>query len=226
MDLHRNEHMITFFSTLLLLPIFVFGVTLKVNNNNGISTTENQLEALNKDQDKSESNYAFSYGVSDHNTGDQKSHWEKRENGVVSGAYSVLQPDGSTRLVKYTADSTGFHPVVQTVNQPAQSISSLYQYQQSTPYPYYQQSSYYTTPRPIRQFYNNPNTGYNYNGRYYFPGDYNAGSYLNSYGGYDSSYSGRGPVSGPYNLGGNRQRGSGGVPLLHSQYHGYDNLYH
>ncbi|XP_065157392.1 cuticle protein-like [Atheta coriaria] len=54
-------------------------------------------------------NYKFEYGVSDPHTGDHKSQWEVKENGVVRGAYSLLEPDGTTRLVEYYADDTGFH---------------------------------------------------------------------------------------------------------------------
>lgn len=59
--------------------------------------------------------YAFSYGVKDLHTGDVKSQWESRDDGVVKGHYSVLEPDGSIRTVDYTADAkNGFKAVVKT----------------------------------------------------------------------------------------------------------------
>lgn len=59
--------------------------------------------------------YAFSYGVKDLHTGDVKSQWESRDDGVVKGHYSVLEPDGSIRSVDYTADAkSGFKAVVKT----------------------------------------------------------------------------------------------------------------
>ena len=59
--------------------------------------------------------YAFSYGVKDLHTGDVKSQWESRDEGVVKGHYSVLEPDGSIRSVFYSADAkNGFTAVVKT----------------------------------------------------------------------------------------------------------------
>lgn len=44
-----------------------------------------------------------------------KSQWESRDEGVVKGHYSVLEPDGSIRSVHYTADAkNGFTAVVKT----------------------------------------------------------------------------------------------------------------
>lgn len=57
--------------------------------------------------------YAFSYGVKDTHTGDIKHHSEERDGGYVKGQYSLVEPDGSTRTVDYTADDhTGFHAIV------------------------------------------------------------------------------------------------------------------
>lgn len=64
---------------------------------------------------KAHPGYAFSYGVKDLHTGDVKSQWESRDEGVVKGHYSVLEPDGSIRSVHYTADGkNGFNAVVKT----------------------------------------------------------------------------------------------------------------
>ncbi|EEZ97495.1 uncharacterized protein LOC103314422 [Tribolium castaneum] len=59
--------------------------------------------------------YHFSYAVSDPHTGDHKSQWEVKENGVVRGAYSLLEPDGTTRVVEYVADHDGFRAVVKKI---------------------------------------------------------------------------------------------------------------
>ncbi|KAK9869678.1 hypothetical protein WA026_003426 [Henosepilachna vigintioctopunctata] len=57
--------------------------------------------------------YTFKYGVSDPHTGDHKSQQESRVGDVVKGQYSLVEPDGSVRVVDYTADSVnGFNAVV------------------------------------------------------------------------------------------------------------------
>ncbi|XP_058455767.1 cuticle protein-like [Malaya genurostris] len=57
--------------------------------------------------------YAFSYGVSDGLTGDQKSQQESRSGDVVQGSYSVVDPDGFKRTVDYAADPVnGFNAAV------------------------------------------------------------------------------------------------------------------
>lgn len=38
-----------------------------------------------------------------------------KENGVVRGAYSLLEPDGTTRIVEYIADDDGFRAVVKKI---------------------------------------------------------------------------------------------------------------
>lgn len=46
-------------------------------------------------------------------TGDYKSQVESRRGGVVRGQYSVIDPDGTKRIVDYTADPIhGFNAVV------------------------------------------------------------------------------------------------------------------
>jgi len=57
--------------------------------------------------------YTFSYDVHDHSTGDVKSQQETRHGDVVQGAYSLIEPDGTRRIVEYTADPVhGFNAVV------------------------------------------------------------------------------------------------------------------
>uniref|UniRef100_A0A453Z3V4 Uncharacterized protein n=1 Tax=Anopheles quadriannulatus TaxID=34691 RepID=A0A453Z3V4_ANOQN len=60
--------------------------------------------------------YKFEYGVKDYHTGDHKSQWEVRDGDVVKGEYTLDEPDGSTRIVKYHADSkNGFEAVVKNI---------------------------------------------------------------------------------------------------------------
>lgn len=49
-------------------------------------------------------------------TGDQKSQHEVRDGDVVKGSYSVVEPDGSLRVVDYAADDVnGFNAVVKRI---------------------------------------------------------------------------------------------------------------
>lgn len=60
--------------------------------------------------------YQYNYGVADGVTGDQKSQHEVRDGGVVKGSYSVVEPDGSVRVVDYAADDVnGFNAVVKRI---------------------------------------------------------------------------------------------------------------
>ncbi|CAK1553796.1 unnamed protein product [Leptosia nina] len=62
--------------------------------------------------------YAFDYSVNDPHTGDHKTQWETRDGDVVRGAYSLAEPDGTTRIVEYTADKyNGFRAVVRKIGQ-------------------------------------------------------------------------------------------------------------
>lgn len=57
--------------------------------------------------------YAYNYGVKDLHTGDAKSQHEVRDGDVVKGEYSLVEPDGSVRIVQYVADDVhGFNAVV------------------------------------------------------------------------------------------------------------------
>ncbi|RZC34519.1 Chitin bind 4 domain containing protein [Asbolus verrucosus] len=57
--------------------------------------------------------YNFAYGVQDSLTGDVKAQQETRDGDVVHGSYSLIEPDGTKRVVEYTADSlNGFNAVV------------------------------------------------------------------------------------------------------------------
>ncbi|KAG8248553.1 hypothetical protein J6590_036910 [Homalodisca vitripennis] len=57
--------------------------------------------------------YTFSYNVAEPLTGDFKDQEETRNGDVVQGRYSLLEADGSRRVVEYTADPVGgFNAVV------------------------------------------------------------------------------------------------------------------
>lgn len=60
--------------------------------------------------------YAYNYGVNDPSTGDVKSAHEERDGDVVKGSYSLNEPDGTIRIVEYTADPhNGFNAVVKKI---------------------------------------------------------------------------------------------------------------
>ncbi|GLV38728.1 hypothetical protein CBL_05727 [Carabus blaptoides fortunei] len=60
--------------------------------------------------------YSYVYGVEDPYTGNKQSHQESRDGDAVNGQYSVMEPDGSLRIVKYTADDkNGFQVKVEYV---------------------------------------------------------------------------------------------------------------
>lgn len=57
--------------------------------------------------------YNFAYDIQDGLTGDFKNQHESRDGDVVKGQYSLLEADGTRRVVDYTADPVnGFNAVV------------------------------------------------------------------------------------------------------------------
>ncbi|XP_049771902.1 cuticle protein 19.8-like [Schistocerca cancellata] len=63
--------------------------------------------------------YRFDYAVADSHTGDAKTQFEHRDGDRVTGAYSLIDADGTTRIVEYTADDhNGFQAVVKRVGHP------------------------------------------------------------------------------------------------------------
>lgn len=58
--------------------------------------------------------YAFDYGVQNDHTGDHKQQREERHGDRVVGVYSLLEPDGTRRVVHYEADDrNGFNARVE-----------------------------------------------------------------------------------------------------------------
>ncbi|XP_063697871.1 cuticle protein 19-like [Culicoides brevitarsis] len=63
--------------------------------------------------------YKYAYGVKDPHTGDMKEAWEHRDGDKVVGEYSLMEPDGTHRVVKYHAnDKEGFNAVVEIIGKP------------------------------------------------------------------------------------------------------------
>ncbi|XP_047106858.1 cuticle protein-like [Schistocerca piceifrons] len=63
--------------------------------------------------------YKFDYAVADSHTGDAKTQFEHRDGDRVTGAYSLIDADGTTRIVEYTADDhNGFQAVVKRIGHP------------------------------------------------------------------------------------------------------------
>ncbi|KAL1455103.1 hypothetical protein WDU94_009222, partial [Cyamophila willieti] len=64
--------------------------------------------------------YQFEYGVNDPHTGDVKKQYEERDGDKVRGYYSLVEPDGSIRIVEYTADDkNGFQAIVRKIGNSA-----------------------------------------------------------------------------------------------------------
>ncbi|KAL0840245.1 hypothetical protein ABMA28_015532 [Loxostege sticticalis] len=81
----------------------------------GCSTPSSSADQYGGTQPK----YEYKYEVSDHQTGDRKSHWESREGDRVRGVYTLYEPDGALRTVEYSADALhGFNAVVRR-NEPS-----------------------------------------------------------------------------------------------------------
>ncbi|KAJ8683138.1 hypothetical protein QAD02_018930 [Eretmocerus hayati] len=68
--------------------------------------------------------YSFAYDVQDASTGDSKAQYETRDGDVVQGSYSLIEADGTRRVVDYTADSiNGFNAVVN--REPAVAVAPV-----------------------------------------------------------------------------------------------------
>ncbi|KAK3884616.1 hypothetical protein Pcinc_011123 [Petrolisthes cinctipes] len=78
--------------------------------------------------------FNYRYQVKATDTGDEKSHQETLENGVLVGSYSVVQPDGTLRTVTYRADDvSGFQAKVQFQENYADPIAFSPVSQSATP---------------------------------------------------------------------------------------------
>ncbi|XP_012256227.2 larval cuticle protein A2B-like [Athalia rosae] len=71
--------------------------------------------------------YSYSYDVHDDHTGDIKSQQESRDGDVVHGSYSLVEADGTRRIVEYTADPhNGFNAVVHKEGVPHAPLVAKY----------------------------------------------------------------------------------------------------
>lgn len=102
------------------------------------------ISIIVKDPPLSGLEYKYSYNIDDPTTGDTKSQHEVRQGDVVSGSYTVVDPDGTKRTVDYTADpKKGFNAIVRTEpvhNQAKNTIDTGYQYAQLQPKAVYEQA--------------------------------------------------------------------------------------
>lgn len=101
--------------------------------------------------------YSFTYRVTDVETGDSKAQQETRKGDSVEGSYSIVEPDGSIRTVRYSADPVnGFNAIVERNRATGSSLrpvvaavpSSERRASTTTPKPA-------TTTRPISPSYSN-----------------------------------------------------------------------
>ncbi|XP_057341913.1 larval cuticle protein A3A-like [Microplitis mediator] len=68
--------------------------------------------------------YSFAYDVQDALTGDSKAQYETRNGDIVQGSYSLIEADGTRRIVDYTADPVnGFNAVVN--REPAVAVAPV-----------------------------------------------------------------------------------------------------
>lgn len=68
--------------------------------------------------------YGFNYAINDPITKDNKAQWEVRDGDVINGAYSLREPDGTIRVVEYSAnDIKGFNAVVKKIGSNVHPIS-------------------------------------------------------------------------------------------------------
>lgn len=82
------------------------------NDDSNLDEATTILPGSSEDYD-SRPQYTFAYDVRDSLTGDDKRQEEKRDGDLVKGQYSLVEPDGTRRIVDYTADdASGFNAIV------------------------------------------------------------------------------------------------------------------
>ncbi|EDV33201.1 uncharacterized protein Dana_GF21621 [Drosophila ananassae] len=87
---------------------------VELNRDDGNNDDDATTLAPNSSEDyDSRPQYSFAYDVRDTLTGDDKRQEEKRDGDLVKGQYSLIEPDGTRRIVEYTADDvSGFNAIV------------------------------------------------------------------------------------------------------------------
>lgn len=99
--------------------------------------------------------YNFAYDVADAYTGDFKSQTEERDGDFVKGQYTVVEPDGTKRVVDYTADEeNGFNAVVSKEGHPTAAAAAPPAYRKPTYKPAYKPAvaaAYRPAPAAVTQ---------------------------------------------------------------------------
>lgn len=99
--------------------------------------------------------YSYGYDVQDALTGDYKGHQEHRNGDLVTGSYTVVDPDGTRRVVDYSADPfNGFNAVVRreplVAPAPIVAPAPLAPAPLVAPAPFYQRAPVYApAPAPL-----------------------------------------------------------------------------
>ncbi|XP_032521944.1 uncharacterized protein LOC116773572 [Danaus plexippus] len=134
-----------------LLPLFVLAASTLAfdygyNSHEGYQIQGESIEDHHGEYDvdyHAHPKYSFDYSVKDPHTGDDKEHWETRDGDKVKGQYTVLETDGTKRVVEYEADDkNGFNAVVHKIGTPKHDykasseekgyIKQVYNYQEAS----------------------------------------------------------------------------------------------
>ncbi|XP_071455810.1 cuticle protein 18.6-like [Hetaerina americana] len=98
----------------------------------GAAPTELAIDGLEQQQLEyqpiSYPKYRYAYRVTDPEHGNYQEKFESRDGDIVHGFYSLVEPDGHIRVVRYTADKTGFHAHVSrpaSINDLANQVNNL-----------------------------------------------------------------------------------------------------
>lgn len=79
-----------------------------------------------KEENYGPAKYEFAYIIQDPHTGDYHSQEEKRDGDHVVGQYSLHEPDGSIRVVKYSDDGHGFNALVEGSSESHRNVVPQY----------------------------------------------------------------------------------------------------
>ena len=119
-----------------MLSVASAGLLNQYSQSDPISFPDNSNYHLDQQQQlqpEPDLRYNFGYNVNDQLTGDIKTQEEKRDGDNIRGSYSLVEPDGSKRIVEYTANRhTGFNAVVmkeQGYQQQSQNLNNHQRHQ-------------------------------------------------------------------------------------------------
>lgn len=106
-------------SLLVVAPPSTAGSPVSVYGHAAASPRAYYRPAAGDEHAAAPAKYNFAYDVADAYTGDFKSQTEERDGDSVKGQYTVVEPDGTRRVVDYTADEqNGFNAVVSKEGHP------------------------------------------------------------------------------------------------------------